>query len=94
MFRKVYVFNIFYYIFGYYTSNWNFIYIRLYFYGLYEGIACAIEGYKYNICRGIISIWNTIRKCDEISNKYIFDERYTCFPDCDDWCLKEKKKLK
>ena len=63
-------------------------------YGLYGGIFCAIEGYKHNICRGIISIWNTIRNCDEISNNYIFDESYTCFPDCDDWCLKEKKKLK
>jgi hypothetical protein len=52
-------------------------------YGLYGGIFCAIEGYKHNICRGIISIWKTTRKCDEISNEYIFGESYTCFPDCD-----------
>ena len=60
-------------------------------YGLYGGIFCAIEGYKHNICRGIISIWITIRNCDEFSNKYIFDKRCTCFPYCDDWCLKKEE---
>ena len=60
-------------------------------YGLYGGIFCAIEGYKHNICRGIISIWNTIRVCDEFNNEYIFDKKYTCFPDCSDYCLKKKK---
>ena len=60
-------------------------------YGIYGGIFCAIEGYKHNICRGIISIWITIRKCDEISNEYIFDSYCSCFPDCSDWCLKKEE---
>ena len=60
-------------------------------YGLYGGIFCAIEGYKHNICRGIISIWNTIRECDKFTNEYIFDKRCTCFPDCSDSCLKVEK---
>ena len=60
-------------------------------YGLYGGIFCAYEGYKYNICRGLISIWNTIRECDELTNELIFGINSSCFPDCSEYCLKEKE---
>ena len=60
-------------------------------YGLYGGIFCAYEGYKYNICRGLISIWNTIRECDELTNELIFGNRFSCFPDCSKYYLKEKE---
>ena len=60
-------------------------------FGLYGGIYCAIEGYKHNICRGIISIWNIIHHCDKLTNEYIFDKSCSCFPDCDDWCLKKEE---
>jgi hypothetical protein len=59
-------------------------------YGLYGGIFCAIEGYKYNIGRGIISIWHTIHEGDEISNSWIFNTRKSCFPDCEDTCKTKK----
>ena len=57
--------------------------------GVYGGIFCAIEGYKHNIGRGIISIWISIRKCDYQTNKWIFDCYYSCIPDCNDNCLKK-----
>ena len=28
--------------------------------GLYGGLLCAIEGYKYNVDRGTVNIWETI----------------------------------
>ena len=65
-----------------------FVYIG---FGIYGGIYCAIEGYKHNTCRGIIFIWVIIRKCDEMSNEYIFNSRYSCFPDCNDWCIKKEE---
>jgi hypothetical protein len=61
-------------------------------FGLYGGILCAIEGYKYNIGRGIISIWNTIREGDKMSNDLIFGSSYSCFPDCSDTCKTKKEK--
>lgn len=60
-------------------------------YGLYGGIYCAIEGYKQNIGRGIISIWNTIYDADRLTNKLIFKKEYSCFPDCSNKCLKKDK---
>ena len=60
-------------------------------FGIYGGIFCAIEGYKHNIGRGIISIWITIRTCDKLSNEYIFDSYSSCLPDCSDWCLKKEE---
>lgn len=60
-------------------------------FGLYGGIFCAIEGYKHNIGRGIISIWISLRNCDYQTNKWIFDCGYSCIPDCSDKCLKEDK---
>lgn len=59
-------------------------------FGLYGGIFCAIEGYKYNIGRGIVSIWHTIHEGDEISNSWIFNTRKSCFPDCKDTCKTKK----
>ena len=61
-------------------------------FGLYGGILCAIEGYKYNIGRRIISIWNTIREGDKMSNDLIFGSSYSCFPDCSDTCKTKKEK--
>ena len=58
-------------------------------YGLYGGIFCAIEGYKHNIGRGIISIWIYLRTCDYQTNKWIFNCEYSCIPDCNDNCLKK-----
>ena len=58
-------------------------------YGLYGGIYCAIDGYKHNIGRGIISIWISLRKCDYQTNKWIFNCEYSCIPDCNDNCLKK-----
>ena len=60
-------------------------------YGLYGGIYCAIEGYKYNIRRGIISIWNTIHICDKEINKVIFEKEFNFFPDCSKKYLKIDK---
>ena len=59
--------------------------------GFYGGIACAIEGYKYNIGRGIISIWSTIHKLDELTNKLVFFSKKSCFPDCSQTCKTKKK---
>jgi hypothetical protein len=59
-------------------------------YGLYGGIYCAIDGYKYNTGRGIISIFITIHECDEISNELIFDKHSSCLPDCEDKCINKK----
>ena len=61
-------------------------------FGLYGGIFCAIEGYKYNIGRGIVSIWQTIHKGDELSNSWIFNIEKSCFPDCKDTCKTKKTK--
>lgn len=61
-------------------------------FGLYGGILCAIEGYKYNIGRGIISIWDTIHLGDSQSNELIFGRRTSCFPDCSDTCKTKKEK--
>ena len=60
-------------------------------YGFYGGIYCAIEGYKHNIGRGIISIWNTIYDIDTLSNSLIFGRECSCFPDCKEKCLKKDK---
>ena len=61
-------------------------------FGLYGGIFCAIEGYKYNIGRGIVSIWQTIHICDKLSNNLIFRIEKSCFPDCKDTCKTKKTK--
>ncbi len=61
-------------------------------FGLYGGINCAIEGYKYNIGRGIISIWSTIHDGDKLSNSLIFNREESCFPDCKDTCKTKKVK--
>lgn len=58
-------------------------------YGLYGGIYCAIDGYKHNIGRGIISIWISLRKCDYQTNEWIFDCECSFIPDCSDNCLKK-----
>ena len=64
-------------------------------FGLYGGVCCAIEGYRYNIGRGIISIWNTIHVGDSMSNDMIFNTKKSCFPDCSDtWKTKKEKKPK
>ena len=60
-------------------------------YGFYGGINCAIEGYKHNIGRGIISIWNTIYDIDTLSNSLIFERECSCFPNCKEKCLKKDK---
>ena len=60
--------------------------------GLYGGLLCAIEGYKYNVGRGIVSIWETIYRVDSFSNEVIFCNNSSCFPDCKDTCKTEKKK--
>ena len=59
-------------------------------FGLYGGIFCAIEGYKYNIGRGIVSIWHTIHEGDKISNSIVFDTEKSCFPDCENTCKTKK----
>ena len=51
-------------------------------FGLYRGIYCAIEGYKYNIRRGIISIWNTILEFDLMCNEYLFKSDSYSFTCC------------
>ena len=61
-------------------------------FGLYGGIRCAIEGYNYNIGRGIISIWSTIHDGDELSNELVFGSRKSCFPDCSETCKTKKEK--
>ena len=61
-------------------------------FGLYGGIRCAIEGYTYNIGRGIISIWSTIHDGDKYSNSLIFKSEKSCFPDCEDTCKTKKEK--
>ena len=61
-------------------------------FGLYGGIRCAIEGYTYNIGRGIISIWSTIHDGDKYSNSLIFGRNESCFPDCEDTCKTKKEK--
>ena len=64
-------------------------------YGFYGGVLCAIEGYQYNIGRGIISIWATIRNCDILTNYLIFETKYSCFPDCSQTCkIKKESKHK
>ncbi|OUM63835.1 hypothetical protein PIROE2DRAFT_9576 [Piromyces sp. E2] len=50
-------------------------------YALFGGILCAIEGYKYNFLRGLISIWDSIRNVDGFTNEFIFKKEYSCFPD-------------
>ena len=61
-------------------------------FGLYGGINCAIEGYKYNIGRGIVSIMFIIHVVDVFSNKLIFDSKKSCFPACEDTCKTKKDK--
>jgi len=62
-------------------------------YALFGGIYCAIEGYKYNFLRGLISIWDCIHSVDEITNSYIFNNEYSCFPDCSEtYKIKKYKK--
>ena len=55
-------------------------------YGFFGGINCAIEGYKYNLGRGIISIFNYIHKIDSWTNEIIFHKSFSCFPECEDDC--------
>ena len=43
--------------------------------GLFGGIYCAIEGYKYNISHGLKSIWSTISKVNDQTDRLI----------CNDW---------
>ena len=62
--------------------------------GLFGGIECAIEGYKYNIGRGIISIWSNIRGIDEMTNELIFNSKKSCFPDWSQTCKTKKQKPK
>lgn len=50
--------------------------------GLYSGIFCAIDGYKYNIRSGLIRIWEEINKFDRSTNKIIFNRDFSFFPDC------------
>jgi hypothetical protein len=61
-------------------------------FGFYGGINCAIEGYKYNIGRGIISIMNVLRQGDILSNSLIFNSEKSCFCDCKDTCKTKKEK--
>ena len=61
-------------------------------FGFYGGIKCAIEGYKYNIGRGIISIMSVIHQGDAISNALIFHIEKSCFPECKDTCKTKKEK--
>ena len=61
-------------------------------FGLYGGINCAIEGYKYNIGRGIISIMSVIHQGDAFSNDLIFRSQKSCFPECKDTCKTKKEK--
>lgn len=42
--------------------------------GLFGGIYCAIEGYKYNISRGMKSIWNKIREVNNYTDRLIFNK--------------------
>lgn len=51
-------------------------------FGLYGGIHCAIEGYKYNIRWGIISIFNMIYEFDLESNYLIFRKSVSYLPEC------------
>ncbi|KAG4089927.1 hypothetical protein H8356DRAFT_1715180 [Neocallimastix lanati (nom. inval.)] len=51
-------------------------------YSLFGGIQCAIEGYKHNFLRGLICIWGYIYDVDLASNLFIFDKKYSCFPNC------------
>jgi hypothetical protein len=61
-------------------------------FGFYGGIKCAIEGYKYNIGRGIISIMSVIHQGDAWSNYLIFGREESCFPECKDTCKTKKEK--
>jgi len=61
-------------------------------YALFGGIRCAIEGYKYNFLRGLISIWDTIHCFDSITNSYIFNTENSCLPDCSETYKYKKNK--
>ena len=61
-------------------------------FGFYGGFTCAIEGYKYNIGRGIIVIMVVIRSADSMSNELIFNSEESCFPDWSETCRTKKEK--
>jgi hypothetical protein len=58
-------------------------------YGLYEGIYCAIEGYKQNIIHGILTIWDIIYKMDYLSNEFVFGRGFSFFPNYKEKYLKK-----
>ena len=60
-------------------------------FGFFGGFFCAIEGYKHNIGRGIISIWIILRQMDYISNDIIFEKEFSCLPNCEDKCLQQNE---
>ncbi|ORX79173.1 hypothetical protein BCR32DRAFT_328227 [Anaeromyces robustus] len=61
---------------------------------LFGGIMCAIEGYKYNNIRGLISIWFIIYYIDVSTNYFIYRKDYSCFPDCEDTYKYKRKEKK